>query len=176
MIRLLAVLTVFSGTALAQEPIEAAPLDDSVDRPQIILLPEGTTQGQIVEREDGSEAMITSPIDGSSVVAPDVEANTIRAKSAPGALLKGLDKVSGEVTDLEMKVGETAQVGRISVTVGDCRYPEDNPTGEGYAWVEVEDPSRGAILFQGWMIASSPALNALDHPRYDVWVIRCTTA
>ncbi|MCW8843320.1 MAG: DUF2155 domain-containing protein, partial [Rhodobacteraceae bacterium] len=32
-----------------------------------------------------------------------------------------------------------------------------------------------APLFQGWMIASSPALSALDHPRYDVWVLRCKT-
>jgi hypothetical protein len=176
MMRALALLALLSGTATAQDAIEAVPLDDGVDQPQIILLPEGSSQGQIVEREDGSEAVITSPIDGSSVAVPDVQANTIQARSAPGALLKGLDKVSGEVTDLEMKIGETAQVGRIAVTVGDCRYPEDNPAGEGYAWVKVEDPSRGTVLFQGWMIASSPALNALDHPRYDVWVIRCTTA
>ena len=33
----------------------------------------------------------------------------------------------------------------------------------------------GERLFDGWMIASSPALNALDHPRYDVWVIGCDT-
>ena len=30
-------------------------------------------------------------------------------------------------------------------------------------------------VFSGWMIASSPALNALDHARYDVWVMRCKT-
>ena len=28
-------------------------------------------------------------------------------------------------------------------------------------------------LFSGWMFASSPALNALEHPVYDVWVIDC---
>ena len=67
-------------------------------------------------------------------------------------------------------------VGRIEVTLGDCRYPEDNPTGEGYAWLTIRDPGRETVLFDGWMSASSPALNALDHPRYDVWVIRCTTA
>ncbi|MGB1970407.1 MAG: DUF2155 domain-containing protein, partial [Paracoccaceae bacterium] len=27
--------------------------------------------------------------------------------------------------------------------------------------------------FMGWMVASSPALNPLDHRRYDVWVLRC---
>ncbi|WP_306253394.1 DUF2155 domain-containing protein [Parvularcula sp. IMCC14364] len=28
-------------------------------------------------------------------------------------------------------------------------------------------------LFSGWMFASSPSLNALEHPVYDVWVIDC---
>ncbi|MGB0800115.1 MAG: DUF2155 domain-containing protein, partial [Planktomarina sp.] len=28
----------------------------------------------------------------------------------------------------------------------------------------------------GWMVASSPALNALEHPRYDIWVLRCKTS
>lgn len=28
-------------------------------------------------------------------------------------------------------------------------------------------------LFTGWMFASSPAINALEHPVYDVWVIDC---
>ncbi len=30
-------------------------------------------------------------------------------------------------------------------------------------------------IFSGWMFASSPALNALEHPVYDVWVIDCRT-
>ena len=122
------------------------------------------------------ENVITSPIDGSVSVLPDVPAEEVKAVSATGVKLKGLDKVSGDVTDVDLSVGETAQVGRIEVTLGDCRYPEDNPTGEGYAWLTIRDPGRDTVLFDGWMVASSPALNALDHPRFDVWVIRCTTA
>jgi hypothetical protein len=34
------------------------------------------------------------------------------------------------------------------------------------------DPDR---VFSGWMFASTPALNALEHPVYDVWVIDCKT-
>ena len=119
---------------------------------------------------------VTSPIDGSVAVVPDVRAEDVQAETAGGVRLKGLDKVSGDVTDLDLSVGETASVGRIEVTLGECRYPGDNPTGEGYAWLTIRDPGRETVLFDGWMSASSPALNALDHPRYDVWVIRCTTA
>ena len=122
------------------------------------------------------DATITSPIDGSVTTLPDVRADEVKAIAAEGVKLKGLDKVSGDVTDLDLGIGETARIGRIEVTLGECRYPEDNPTGEGYAWLTIRDPGRETTLFDGWMVASSPALNALDHPRYDVWVIRCTTA
>lgn len=107
--------------------------------------------------------------------APDVAEDAIRALSGKGAALRGLDKLNGTTSDLDLAVGETADFGRMSVTLGDCRYPEDNLGGEAYAWLTIRDPDRDATLFEGWMIASSPALNALDHPRYDVWVIRCTT-
>lgn len=122
------------------------------------------------------DTTVTSPIDGSTAVVPDVPADQVQAETAAGVKLKGLDKVSGDVTDLDLSIGETARVGRIEVTLGECRYPGDNPTGEGYAWLTIRDPGRETVLFDGWMSASSPALNALDHPRYDVWVIRCTTA
>lgn len=32
------------------------------------------------------------------------------------------------------------------------------------------------MIFSGWMFASSPGLNGLEHPVYDVWVIDCKTA
>lgn len=35
--------------------------------------------------------------------------------------------------------------------------------------------AEGENIFRGWMFASSPALNALEHPVYDVWVIDCRT-
>ena len=40
----------------------------------------------------------------------------------------------------------------------------------------LEGPqAEGENIFRGWMFASSPALNALEHPVYDVWVIDCRT-
>lgn len=120
--------------------------------------------------------VITSPIDGSTVTVPDIAADAVRAVNAQGATLKGLDKMSGSVVDVTLATGETATVGRIEVSLAECRYPEDNPTGEAYAWLTIRDPRLDQTLFDGWMVASSPALHALDHARYDVWVIRCTTA
>ena len=104
----------------------------------------------------------------------DTERRSVEAAEAPGAVLRGLDKVSGEVTEMQMRVGERRRLGRIEVTLGACRYPSDNPAGEAFAWVEVRSDGRAKADFAGWMIASSPALSALDHARYDVWVMRCS--
>jgi hypothetical protein len=103
-------------------------------------------------------------------------APTVAVANAPGAVLRGLDKVSGEVQDLELAQGQSAQLGRLTVQLGECRYPAADPAGNAYAWVEIEAEGMSDKAFAGWMIASSPALSALDHPRYDVWVIRCSNS
>ncbi|HGG04873.1 MAG TPA: DUF2155 domain-containing protein [Aliiroseovarius sp.] len=92
-----------------------------------------------------------------------------------GAMLRGLDKVTGKPTDLPLKSGETIAYGWLQVTLGECRYPSGNPSGDAYAWIVVRERNNEVPIFEGWMIASSPALDALDHSRFDVWVIRCTT-
>ncbi|RBW60882.1 DUF2155 domain-containing protein [Ruegeria sp. A3M17] len=99
-----------------------------------------------------------------------------KAQSGPGAMLRGLDKVSGQTVDVELRNGQTQPVFGLDVALGDCRYPADNPTGDAFAYLTIWEKGRTDQLFDGWMIATSPALNALDHARYDVWVMRCITA
>ncbi|TNC73866.1 DUF2155 domain-containing protein [Rubellimicrobium roseum] len=107
-------------------------------------------------------------------LAPENEAERLGAvTSASGGIVRVLDKIIGTVTDLELRTGETAEVGAISVTMGDCRYPTANPAGDAYALVSVRTRADDAAVFEGWLIASAPALSAVDHPRYDVWALRC---
>jgi hypothetical protein len=92
---------------------------------------------------------------------------------AEGAKLRFLDKLTGAVTDLVLNNGESKQEGRLTITLDGCRYNPENPAAEAYAHVTVLDANLTDPVFDGWMVASSPALSALDHPRYDVWVLRC---
>ena len=96
--------------------------------------------------------------------------------NAPGAVLRGLDKISGEVNDMALAAGETAGFGRLEVELGECRFPADNPSGDAFAYLVIRQDGVEGPVFDGWMIASSPALSALDHPRYDVWLLRCSTS
>ena len=98
------------------------------------------------------------------------------ASSGQGAVLRGLDKVNGQTVDVEVRPGGAAAVFGLDVVLADCRFPADNPTGDAFAFLTVKEHGRADIWFEGWMIASAPALNALDHARYDVWVLRCITS
>lgn len=98
------------------------------------------------------------------------------AATGSGAVLRGLDRVSGLVEDSEFRNGDTQEFGRLEVTLGECRYPAGNPAGDAYAYLVIRAPDDVTPQFEGWMIASSPALNALDHARYDIWVLRCITS
>ena len=97
------------------------------------------------------------------------------AAPGKGVVLRALDKITTEVRDLELANGDSAAFGSLTVELGECRYPEENPASDAYAFLVIRATETGKVLFSGWMLASSPALNALEHPRYDVWVLRCTT-
>ena len=95
------------------------------------------------------------------------------------AVLQGLDKVTARVSTLSAPVGATVRFGTLEVIVRHCdkRPPEETP--ESAAFVDIWQARSGessASLFRGWMFASSPALNALEHPVYDIWVLDCEDA
>lgn len=106
-------------------------------------------------------------------VLPGAVATPGQAVAAPGGTIRVLDKINGTVTDLDLRSGETAELGLLSVTMGECRAPADNPSGDAFALVSIRTRADETALFEGWLIASAPALNAMDHPRYDVWALRC---
>lgn len=101
-----------------------------------------------------------------------------RSEDATGriAVLRALDKVTARTVDLEVPVDEPIRFGTLNITVRYCRTrpPEEPPETFAFLEIEEEPDSRAAVrLFTGWMIASSPALNPLEHPVYDVWVVGC---
>jgi hypothetical protein len=66
--------------------------------------------------------------------------------------------------------------GTLEIIVRTCHKlpPEETPETAAFLDIwEVKNGEAAAPLFRGWMFASSPALSALEHPVYDVWVIDC---
>lgn len=91
-----------------------------------------------------------------------------------GAVLRWMDRTNSETSDIEITNAASGRIGSLRVELGECRYPQGNPSGDAFAFLTIHTDDDVRPVFSGWMIASSPALNALEHPRYDVWVLRCT--
>mgnify|MGYP001801883807 CR=1 FL=1 len=96
--------------------------------------------------------------------------------NGPGGVLRALDKTSGQTVDIEFRAGEARSYGPLEIVMRECRYPTANPSGNAFASLQISERGKDGHIFSGWMIASAPALSALEHQRYDVWVIRCNTA
>ena len=101
------------------------------------------------------------------------------APSVPYALavLQALDKVTARVTRLQAPVGEPVRFGSLEITARACLQTPPTEAPESAAFLQIDDIRPGGQevrhVFSGWMFASSPAISALEHPVYDVWVIDC---
>ena len=92
------------------------------------------------------------------------------------AVLQGLDKITARVSTFELKIDEPGYFGTLIIKVRSCRKRPPTETPESAAYIEILDKKSGqdsVNLFSGWMFASSPTLNSLEHPVYDVWVLNC---
>ena len=90
--------------------------------------------------------------------------------------VRALDKITARVIELDLPENIEVRFGTLAIRARTCRSrpPEEPP--ETFAFLEIDDVKMNEErerIFSGWMMASSPALNALEHPVYDVWVIAC---
>lgn len=146
----------------------------------------GLEGGTLPELEPGEAVPIdpneTLDLDTSDFARPDVleedtEDSDIESKLRPqSATLRALDKITAKTIDIDIGVDGVASFERLDITLRTCnkRPPEEPP--EVTAFLEINENSltgEKTRVFMGWMFASSPGLNALEHPVYDVWVIDC---
>jgi hypothetical protein len=95
------------------------------------------------------------------------------------AVLQGLDKVTARIVTVEAPVGVPVHFGALEIIARACkkRRPEDLPESAAFLDIwELRPDEPAAGLFRGWMFASSPALSAMEHPVYDIWVQDCRNA
>lgn len=93
-----------------------------------------------------------------------------------GVTLQGLDKQTARVFIIDAPVGKPIEFGTLRIVVQHCEKSPSETRQESMAFMRITEqkPKCAAQnLFSGWMFASSPALSALDHPVYDVWVKEC---
>jgi hypothetical protein len=106
----------------------------------------------------------------------DDEFVTGRMQETGSITLQGLDKQTARVYIIDAPIGKVIEFGTLRVLVHRCLQsaPEDHPESKAFIVIsENKVDAEPQVLFSGWMFASSPAISALDHPVYDVWVKNC---
>lgn len=138
--------------------------------------------------------IVVPPITEKEVAPAPPKAETVeKAPEAPvrrarydTAILQALDKVTAETLRFEAAVGRPVRYKNLVFTVRACeRSAPDEAVQDSVAYLTIDSQPRAAPgrapvparqAFKGWMYASSPGLNPMEHPVYDAWLISCRSS
>ena len=103
-----------------------------------------------------------------SIAANYLDTNTAR--------MQAMDKITGRVSEIDVPINSEVKFGSFSIIARRCVTASPEETPENIAFIDVADTYNTQTpinIFKGWMLSSSPALNAVEHPIYDVWLLKC---
>jgi hypothetical protein len=144
-----------------------------------IPLPPPSTTGPLPARTATPAAAPAAAANAPVVAADAPQAPPAPPQGGTSLLMRGLDKITGRPTNITAPIGKPVQFATLTITARFCYSTPASETPETTAFVQIEDhrPDQSARrIFSGWMYGSSPGLNGVEHPLYDVWVISCNNA
>lgn len=112
------------------------------------------------------------------LVQPEPVRPPVRVKN-PVAVFSGIDKITGRIRTFDVYIDETVQFGALQVTPRVCYTSGETDAPRTDAFVEVDEITLDRAIrriFNGWMFADSPGLNAVEHPVYDIWLKDCKSS
>ncbi len=158
-----------AGVPAPARPVAVTPAD-----PAVVAQAEKEVEAAVEEEEAEEKA---------APKADEEAAPPGRRQRRPVAVIQAIDKITAESMRFEVQVGgrpvrfNKALI--FSVRACEVSAP-DEQTEDAIAYVDVSLQPRGAVagteprqIFRGWMFASSPSVNGLQHPIYDAWVVGC---
>ena len=91
--------------------------------------------------------------------------------------LATLDKITAKTSSIRLAIGDKKFFGSLEIKAFKCQLSEVSGTSDTVAYIQVKDLStkdnNQVFLFNGWTFASSPTLQSIDHPVYDLWITSC---
>ena len=91
--------------------------------------------------------------------------------------LTALDKITAKTSSIKIVIGDKKFFGSLEIQALKCQLSESSDTSDAVAYIQVKDLSakdnNQVFLFNGWTFASSPTLQSIDHPVYDLWITSC---
>ncbi|WP_122468488.1 DUF2155 domain-containing protein [Brevundimonas lutea] len=163
------------------ESLNAAPPAAVQPPAPAIEVAEVETEEAEVEPEDEDEPAEVAVAEKAEETAPPG-----RRQRRPVAIVRAIDKISAETMTFAVQVGGPPVRFRNTLlfTARACEVSApDEPIADSVAYLEISTQPRTARrrteprqVFRGWMFASSPSVNPLEHPIYDAWVVGCRSA
>ena len=91
--------------------------------------------------------------------------------------ITALDKITAKTLTIKLGIGEKKYFGSLEIKGLKCQLSENNEFSDTVAYLQVKDldakDNNQVFLFNGWTFVSSPTLESIDHPIYDLWVTGC---
>jgi len=172
------VLLVFMAM-IAAAPVGAQIIDDKMMPPVLIMPPpEETGENEaddIIEDDDLIAPLSIMEVPVLDIVDEDEEEAALKPMLVGSFSL--LHKVTAKVQKIELLSGQEYAIGDMSLTMHDCisTPPEEPPETKAFLEISEFKAGRDKALFTGWMFASSPGINAMEHPVFDIWPLACKT-
>lgn len=93
-------------------------------------------------------------------------------------VIRVLNKVTTQAQLISFKPRDTSKIGQLQITAVTCQKSSEKSQADAAGLLEIgelpaSDKEKIKPLFRGWMYASSPSVTALEHPIYDVTMVRC---
>ena len=157
------------------EPAPARPVPITPPAPVVVIAEQPPAASESDEAEKRAEER----------PAPTPAADTAPGRRQRGriAIVEAVDKITAETMRFEVEVGGRPVRFQKSLifTARACEMSaSDELVPDSIAYLEVSLQPRGVLqaseprqIFRGWMFASAPAVNGLQHPVYDAWVVGC---
>ena len=91
--------------------------------------------------------------------------------------LTALDKITAKTSFIRLAIGEKKSFGSLEIKALKCMPSDNNDIQDAVAYIQVKDlynkDNNQVFLFNGWTFVSSPSLQSMDHPVYDLWITSC---
>ena len=91
--------------------------------------------------------------------------------------IRALDKITAKTSEIKLAIGEKKFFGSLEIKGLKCQLSEHNEFTDIVAYLQVKDltsrDNNQVFLFNGWTFVSSPTLQSIDHPIYDLWITGC---
>jgi hypothetical protein len=139
-------------------------------------------QYQIPQELPQDEEILSDPTEPEIVpeIVPEIEPEPPQQPDIESkkALLQILDKINASVVEVEVEVDKEVTNSDLRIDLKRCLHTPKEFKEDNMAFLRIwaqnpQDEDYSDTIFSGWMFSSNPALHSVEHPIYDVVLLKC---